>query len=190
MSWYRLCHSLQTQWRFHNEHRSKKLSKSETNFLKRMHDNRNKKFKTAICHQITPIKLYTPLHRRTGPFSFRGAEVSCPNIFYIACPKIKWFCPNMTWFFFLTRKWLFEKFQRAAVPPPPHRPPLRTPMQSSAMYYRNLNAIRESTKKLLTIKIVNCFNTSYYDYYWFYSHVRISGYWEDISLKYTRVTNS
>ena len=30
-----------------------------------------------------------------------GAEVSCPNILSIACPKIKWFCPNITWFFFL-----------------------------------------------------------------------------------------
>ena len=38
-------------------------------------------------------------HRRTGPVSFRGAEVSCPNIFSIACPKIKWFCSNITWFF-------------------------------------------------------------------------------------------
>ena len=35
-------------------------------------------------------------HRRTGPVSFRGAEVSFPNIFSIACPKIKWFCPNIT----------------------------------------------------------------------------------------------
>ena len=35
------------------------------------------------------------LHRRTGPVSFKGAEVSCPNIFSIACPKIKWFCPKM-----------------------------------------------------------------------------------------------
>ena len=36
-------------------------------------------------------------HRRTGPVSFiGGAEVSGPNIFSIACPKIKWFCPNIT----------------------------------------------------------------------------------------------
>ena len=26
------------------------------------------------------------------------AKVSCPNIFPIACTKIKWFCPNITWF--------------------------------------------------------------------------------------------
>ena len=51
----------------------------------------------------------THCHRGTGPVSFRGAEVSCPNIFSIACPKIKWFCPNITWFF--ARIWLFEKFQ-------------------------------------------------------------------------------
>ena len=37
-------------------------------------------------------------HRRMGPVSFRGAEVNCPNIFSIACPKIKWFCPNITCF--------------------------------------------------------------------------------------------
>ena len=39
----------------------------------------------------------TCIHRRiyTGPLSFRGAEVCCPNIFSIACPKIKWFCPKM-----------------------------------------------------------------------------------------------
>ena len=33
--------------------------------------------------------------RRTGPVSFRGAEVSCPNILSIACPKIKCFCRNI-----------------------------------------------------------------------------------------------
>ena len=26
-------------------------------------------------------------------------KVSCPNIFFSACPKIKWFCPNITCFF-------------------------------------------------------------------------------------------
>ena len=59
----------------------------------------------------------TPFHRRTGPVWFRGAEVSCPNIFSIACPKIKWFCPNITWF--LARIWLFEKFQGGSSRPPP-----------------------------------------------------------------------
>ena len=38
-----------------------------------------------------------------------GGEVSCPNILSIACPKIKWFCPNINLFFF-ARKWQFEKF--------------------------------------------------------------------------------
>ena len=38
-------------------------------------------------------------HRRTGRVSFRGAEVSCPNIFSIVCTKIEWFCPNITRFF-------------------------------------------------------------------------------------------
>ena len=59
-------------------------------------------------------------HRRTGPVSFRGAEVSCPNIFSIACPKIQWFCPNITWFF--ARIWLFSKFQGGATAPPPRTP--------------------------------------------------------------------
>ena len=64
-------------------------------------------------------------HRRTGPVSFRGAEVSCPNIFSIACPKIQWFCPNITWFF--ARIWLFSKFQGGGGLQPPSPPP-RTPM--------------------------------------------------------------
>ena len=33
-----------------------------------------------------------------GPASCRGAEVSSSNIFSIACPKIKWFHPNKSWF--------------------------------------------------------------------------------------------
>ena len=38
------------------------------------------------------IKYYTFTHRRPGPVSFRGTEISCPNIFSITCLKIKWFC--------------------------------------------------------------------------------------------------
>ena len=54
------------------------------------------------------LNIFGATHRRTGPVSFRGAEVSCPNILSIACPKIKWFCPNITRFFFLlARIWLF-----------------------------------------------------------------------------------
>ena len=45
------------------------------------------------------IQVYCRAHRRTGPVPFRGAEVSGPNILSIACPKIKWFCPNITLFF-------------------------------------------------------------------------------------------
>ena len=33
------------------------------------------------------LKIYTQRHRRTGPVSFRGAEVSFPNILSIACPE-------------------------------------------------------------------------------------------------------
>ena len=40
-------------------------------------------------------------HRHMGP---EGGGVSCPDIFPIACPKIKWFCLNITCFFF-PRKW-------------------------------------------------------------------------------------
>ena len=40
--------------------------------------------------------------RCTGPVSIEGAEVSCPHIFSIACPNVKWFCPNITC--------VFEKF--------------------------------------------------------------------------------
>ena len=55
-------------------------------------------------------------HRRTGPVSFRGAEVSCPNILSIACPKIKWFCPNIT--HFLPENCYFD-ISRGLQPPPP-----------------------------------------------------------------------
>ena len=42
-------------------------------------------------------------HRGTGPVSFKGAEISCPNIFSISCPKNQvvlpeyyfLFCPKM-----------------------------------------------------------------------------------------------
>ena len=37
---------------------------------------------------------YKGSHRRTGPVSCRAAEVSCPNLFYIACPKIKLILPE------------------------------------------------------------------------------------------------
>ena len=48
-------------------------------------------------------------------FVFRGAEVSCPNIFSIACTKIKWICPNITWFFGL--KMAIWKNSRGAAAP-------------------------------------------------------------------------
>ena len=56
-----------------------------------------------------------------GPVSFRGAEVSWPNIFSIACPKIEWFCPNITCF--SPRKLIFEKFREGGLQPPPPPPP-------------------------------------------------------------------
>ena len=54
-------------------------------------------------------------HKRTEPVSFTGAEVNCLNILSIACPKIKWFCPNITWIFFLPR----EGGGGSPPPPPP-----------------------------------------------------------------------
>ena len=57
-----------------------------------------------------------------GTSSVRGAEVSCPDVFFIACPKIKCFCPNITLFFW--PKLPFEKFGGgggAEPPPPPPR---------------------------------------------------------------------
>ena len=41
--------------------------------------------------------ILIPRHRRifyTGRVSFMGAEVSCPNIYSIACTKIKWSLPE------------------------------------------------------------------------------------------------
>ena len=73
------------------------------------------------------------IHRRMEPVSFyRGAEDSCPNILSIACPKIKGFCPHITWFI-LAWKWLFEKFQGSCSPCPPPPPPPRTPMLASTL---------------------------------------------------------
>ena len=37
---------------------------------------------------------------RSGGGGGGRPEASCPNIFSIACPKIKLFCPNITWVFF------------------------------------------------------------------------------------------
>ena len=48
-------------------------------------------------------------HKRTGQVSFRGAEVSCPNILSIACTKLSGFVRILP-DFVLARKLLFEKF--------------------------------------------------------------------------------
>ena len=54
-------------------------------------------------------------------FRLGGPEVSCPNIFSIACPKIKWFCPNITWFF--CPNMAIWKIPGGAAAPPPPPPP-------------------------------------------------------------------
>ena len=74
-----------------------------------------------VCYCIKmQLKQYEG-HRRTGPVSFRGAEVSCPHILSIACPKINWFCPNITWFFFLPENG-YLKISRGLQPPAPPPP--------------------------------------------------------------------
>ena len=65
-------------------------------------------------------------HRRmrvSSSWGGGGADVSCLNIFSIACPEIKWFCPIITCFFCpkMAIKEILE-------PPPPHPP--RMPMIS------------------------------------------------------------
>ena len=59
-------------------------------------------------------------HRHTGWVSLGGGGggglKSLARIYFsIACTKIKWFCPNITWFL----KWLFENSSGVAAPPPP-----------------------------------------------------------------------
>ena len=78
--------------------------------------------------------------RRTWPVSFRGAEVSCPNILSIACPKIKWFCPNITWFF--NPNMAIWKILGGAAAPPSPPPPPRTPMEA-------LKFVQRFTKKII-----------------------------------------
>ena len=66
--------------------------------------NLDNKCKDTINIRIIMIKVMNDGDddhtRRTGPVSFRGAEVSWPNILSIACPKIKCFFRNITWFSF------------------------------------------------------------------------------------------
>ena len=78
----------------------------------------------------TPRSPLHAFHRRTGPVWFSGAEVSCPNIFSLACLKIKWF---------FARIWLFANSRGggggvAATSPPPPPPPPRTPMTPIYIY--------------------------------------------------------
>ena len=87
-------------------------------------------------HYYTLNQIY--IHGSTGPISFRGAGVSCPNIFSIACPKIKWFCPNITRFIFWPEYGYLKNSgggggaaARQPPPPPPSSPP-RTPMSISS----------------------------------------------------------
>ena len=50
-------------------------------------------------------------HRLTGPVSFRGAEVSCLNNYFIHCLREnKVVLPEYYMIFFFARKLLFEKF--------------------------------------------------------------------------------
>ena len=73
-----------------------------------------------VLHDVCHIGLS---HRRihTRPVSFREAVVSCPNISSIACPKIKWFYPNITCLFCqkLAIKKLWGEVLQPPAPPPP-----------------------------------------------------------------------
>ena len=114
-------------------------------------------------------------HRRTGPVLFRGAEVSCPNMLSIACPKIKWFCPNITWFFFFCPNMAIWKILGggggAAAPqsPRPHLVRLCALIQ----YYTAFPFYIESNlrKKMLFIpRKVFCFYILYIILLWFSFH--------------------
>ena len=56
-------------------------------------------------------------HGRSGPVLSGGgvAGGSGPNIFSIACPKVKWFCLNINCF--LTENGLLEKKEEEIYPP-------------------------------------------------------------------------
>ena len=71
---------------------------------------------------VTQCFSLTFYHRRSGPVSFRGLRVSCPNIFPIACPKIKWSCPNITGFIFSPKVIIWKRSRGLQPPAPP--PPL------------------------------------------------------------------
>ena len=62
------------------------------------------------------------IHRRTGPVSFRGggggAEVSCPHILSIACPKNQVVLPEFYMIFFLPENG-YMKNSRGLQPPSP-----------------------------------------------------------------------
>ena len=83
----------------------------------------NKKVQSTFIFLLIPC---TCMHRRTGPVSFRGAEVSCPYIFSIACPKIQWFARILPEF--LPEYGYFQNSRgggglQPPSPPPPPPPP-------------------------------------------------------------------
>ena len=49
-----------------------------------------------MCTYISP---YPAKCKHTGWVSFRGAEVSCPNIVFHCLHENQMVCPNITWFF-------------------------------------------------------------------------------------------
>ena len=71
--------------------------------------------------------MHTYLAHTINNFRFLRKELlELHCILSIGCPKIKWFCPNIT---FLGREWLLEKFGGGGGhPPPPPPPPPRTPV--------------------------------------------------------------
>ena len=79
----------------------------------------------------------------TGPVSIRGAaEASCKNISSIACPKIKCFCPNITWYF---ARYDYLKNSRGGAPPPPRL----VRLCHSIMVWSNLKTVNTPFEKFL-----------------------------------------
>ena len=50
---------------------------------------------------------------------YDNETASCPNIFSIACTKIKWFCPNIYYLIFCAKMAIWKIIGGLQTPPPP-----------------------------------------------------------------------
>ena len=70
-------------------------------------------------HEKITVWKCSHAHRRTGPVSVRGAEVSCTNSFFIACPENQGvFARILPDFFFLPGNGYLKNSRGAAAQPP------------------------------------------------------------------------